>query len=149
MGHVQVAAENDRFLAIESLQIAAEIILPCHPIVQSLQTILRIGRVAAHQEEIVHLKRYHAPFMVVFILANAVGHAEWIVLGKDGRAAIAFLVGIVPITLVAFEGQIELSRLHLRLLKTEEVGIQLLEYLAEALALAGTQAVHIPTNESH
>ena len=87
--------------------------------------------------------------MVVFIPTNAVGHAEWIVLGKDSRAAIAFLVGIVPITLVAFEGQIELSRLHLRLLKTEEVGIQLLEYLAEALALAGTQAVHIPTNESH
>ena len=65
---------------------------------------------------------------------------------EDGGARVAFLLGIVPVRLVSFERQIELSRLHFRLLQAEEVGVERLETLAEALSLAGPQSVHIPTD---
>jgi hypothetical protein len=34
-------------------------------------------------------------------------------------------------------------------LQTEEVGIQTLEYIAEALALASPQSVYVPGNKFH
>ena len=149
VGHVQVAAEDDGLLGIEALEIGLEIILPRHAVVETLKTVLRVGRIAAHQEEVVHLEGDDAPLMVVHVDADAIGDAERFPTGEDGGAGVAFLVGIVPIALVALEGYVELSGLHLRLLKTEEVGIQLLEYLAEALALAGTQAIDVPTDDFH
>ena len=68
---------------------------------------------------------------------------------EDGSTRVALLLGIVPITLVALELQVKLSCLHLRFLQTEEIGIQLTEHLTEALALAGTQTIHIPTDKLH
>ena len=149
MGHIQVAAKDDGLLGIEALEIGQEIVLPRHAIVETLQAILRIGRIAAHQEKAVHLEGDDAPLMVVRIDADAIGDIERLVFCEDGCARIAFLIGIVPIALVALEGHIELSGLHLRLLKTEEVGIQLFEDLTEALALTGTQAIDVPTDEFH
>ena len=75
--------------------------------------------------------------MVVLVDAYAVADGERLVAGIDGGSGIAFLVGIVPEALIAIELQVELSCLHLRLLKAEEVGIHLAEDVAEAFALAG------------
>ena len=149
VGHVQVAAEDDGLLGIEALEIGLEIILPRHAVVEALETVLRVGRVAAHQEEVVHLKRDHTPLMVVHINTDAIGHIQRFLSGENSGATVALLVSIVPIALVALEGYVELSGLHLRLLKTEEVGIQLFENITEAFALTGAQAVHVPTNEFH
>ena len=67
--------------------------------------------------------------------------------GKDGRTAIAFLVGIVPIGCIAIERQVQLTFLHLRLLQTEEVGIQLFESFTEvSFTFASPQSVYIPTD---
>jgi hypothetical protein len=87
--------------------------------------------------------------VVVQVDADAIADAEWLVLREDGRTRVAFLFGIVPERLVALERKIELPCLHLRLLKTEEIGIELTEYLTEALTLAGPQSIHIPTDKFH
>ena len=149
MGHVQVATEDDGFLGIESLKVSLEIVLPRHAIVKALQAILRIRRIAAHEEEAVHLEGDNTPLMVVHIDTNAVGYIEGFVLCEDSGAGITFLIGIIPVALVALEDHIKLSGLHLRLLKTEEVGIQLFEYLTKTFCFAGTQAIDVPTDEFH
>ena len=87
--------------------------------------------------------------MVVLVDTDAIGHAERLVLGEDGRARIAFLLGIVPIGLIALELQVQLTGLHLCFLQTEEVCIQLAEDIAEALALASPQSVDVPRNQFH
>ena len=81
--------------------------------------------------------------------ADAVSDVQRLVARIDGSAGIPFLVGIVPKRLITLELQVELPGLHLRLLQTEEVGIQLTEDVAEPLALTGPQAIHIPTDKFH
>ena len=85
--------------------------------------------------------------MVVLIDADAISHVQWPVLRKNRRTGLAFLIGIVPVALIALKGQV--SGLHFRLLQAEEVGIQLFENLTEALALASTQAIYVPTYKFH
>ena len=82
--------------------------------------------------------------MVVLVDANAVLHRQGFVTREDGSTRVAFLLGVVPVRLVSVELQVQLSLLHLRLLQAEEVGVQQLERLAEAFALAGPQSVDIP-----
>ena len=149
MSHIQVATKNDRLLRIETLEVGTEGIFPRHTIVKTLQAILRVGRIAADEVEIRHLKRNDAAFVVVLIDANTISHTERLVTGKDGSTGITLLIGIVPIRLIALEGQIELSFLHLRLLKTEEVGIQLTENLTESFTLASAKPIYIPTDKFH
>ena len=149
VGHVQIAAEDDGLLLIQAFQVIAKVSLPRHAVVQTLQTVLRIGGIATHQEEVFHLQRHHPTLVIVHLDADAVGHTLRLMLREDGCATVAFLLGIVPIALIALESQIQLSLLHLRLLQTEEVGIKRLEYLTETLALAGSQTVHVPTDKFH
>ena len=87
--------------------------------------------------------------MVVGIYADAVSDVQWLMTGIDGSAGIAFLVGIVSERLVAIELKVELTSLHLRLLQTEEISIQLTEDVTEPLSFTGPQAIHIPRNELH
>ena len=136
MGHVQVATEDDGFLLVEAFQIGTEGILPRHAILKTFQTVLRVWRITANKEKVLHLERDDTPLMVVQVDADAIIDAEWLVLVLDGRTRVAFLIGIVPERLITLKREIELSSLHLRLLKTEEVGIKLTEYLTEALGLA-------------
>jgi hypothetical protein len=149
VGHVAVATEENWLLGIEILEIVTEIILPGHTIVQTLQPVLRVGSVTANEIEIIHLEGYHAALVVVLIDTDAVAYAQGLMLSEDSCAAVAFLVGIVPITVIALIGKVELSLLHLCLLQTEEVGIQLLEDITEALTLACAQTVYIPTDKFH
>ena len=149
VGHVQVTAEDDGLLLVEALEILAEGILPRHAVLQSLQAVLGVRRVTADEEEVCHLEGDDTPLMVVQVDPDAIGYAQGMMLREDSSTGIAFLLGIVPITLVTLEMQIELSCLHLRLLKTEEIGIQLTEHLTEALTLTGAQTVHIPTDKLH
>ena len=48
VGHVQVATENDRLFLVQLQQISPEIVFPAHAIVKPLQSVLRIGRIAAY-----------------------------------------------------------------------------------------------------
>ena len=149
VSHIEVTAEDNGLLGIEPFEIVTEIILPGHTIVQTFQAVLRVGSVTANEIEIVHLEGYHTALMVVLINTYAVAYVQRFMLSEDSRAAVAFLVGIVPITVIALKGEVELSLLHLCLLQTEEVGIQLLEDITEALAFTSAQTVYIPTNKFH
>ena len=149
VGHVQVATEDDGFLLVEALEIPAEGIFPRHTVFQTLQTVLRVRRIAADEEEVGHLKGDNASLVIVQVDTDAIGHAEGLMTREDSGTRVTLLLGIVPITLVTLELQVELSGLHLRLLQTEEIGIQLTEHLTEALALTGTQTIHIPTDKLH
>ena len=66
-----------------------------------------------------------------------------------GRARIALLLCIVPVTLITVKCEIELSGLHLRFLKAEEVSVQSGKSLAESLITAGSQPIDIPRYEFH
>ena len=55
MSHIQVATDNHRFLGIKTLEIMTESILPLHTVLQPFESILRVGSIAGHQIEIVHL----------------------------------------------------------------------------------------------
>ena len=103
VGHVQVATQDDGLLLVELLQVLTEVILPRHAVVQAFQAVLRVGRVAANQIELLHFQRQHTAFMVVEVDADAPLHADGLVAGKDGCARIAFLVGVVPVAVVAGE----------------------------------------------
>ena len=144
VGHVEVAAEDDGFLTVEVHEVGTEVVVPRHAVVEALEAVLRVGRVAVDEEEPGHFKCDDAPFVVVVVDAHAVGDRQGLVPGEDGGAGIAFLLGGVPINVVALEGQVELSGLHLCFLQAEEVGVELCEHIAEALALAGPQTVHVP-----
>ena len=149
VGHVQVATEDHGFLGVEALQVTAEGILPRHAILQALQSVLRVRRITADKEEILHLERHHAPLMVVHIDADAIRHAQGLVLREDGRTRVALLLGIVPVALIALKLQVKLSGLHLRLLQAEEVGIQFTEDVTKPLAFTSPQAIHVPTHKFH
>ena len=149
MGHVHVAADDDGFLLVEPTQISLEVGFPLHAVVQAPQSVLRIGRIDGDEIERGHFERDDAPLVVVLVDADAVADAQRLMAREDGRAAVALLVGVVPIGTVALEVEVELPLLHLGFLQTEEVGIQLFEHIAEAFAHAGSQAVDIPGNEVH
>ena len=149
VGHVQVTAKDDGLLLVETLQVGLEIILPCHTVVQTFQTVLGVRRIAADKEEIRHLQCDDAAFMVMLVDTYAITDAYRLMFRENSRAGIALLVGIVPTRLVSFERKVKLSLLHLRFLKAEEVSIQLTEDFSETLALASPQTIHIPTDKSH
>ena len=87
--------------------------------------------------------------MVVGIDADAVSDVQRLVARIDGSAGITFLVGIVPERLVPLKLKVELPGLHLGLLQTEEVGIQLTEDVAESFSFTGPQAIHVPGDKLH
>ena len=149
MRHIQVATIDDGLLLVQSREIAAQVVFPLHAIVQALEPILRVGRVAAHQEEVVHLQGDESALGVVLLNAHAIGDAQRLMASEDGSTAIALLFGIVPIGGVARYIQVYLSSLQLGFLKAEEVGIQLVECFQKVLAHYGAESVYVPTDEFH
>ena len=136
--HVHIAAYDDGLSGVESVQIGLKVVFPRHAIVESSQTVLRIRRVNIDEIEVFVFKRDDATFVVVLVDADAISHRKRLLSGIDGRAAVAFLVGIVPKRSVAGELKVELSGLHLGLLKAEEVGIERFKCLREVFRDAGT-----------
>ena len=147
--HVHVAADDDGLFLVQRQQIAAEIVLPRHAVRQPPQPVLTVRRIDIHQIEVRHLQRDDAPLAVVLPDAHAVADAQRLQARIDGRPAVPLLLGIVPVRPVARKLQAELTLLQLRLLQTEEIGVQRLESLLEILTHNSPQAVHIPTDKLH
>jgi hypothetical protein len=87
--------------------------------------------------------------MIVEIYTDTILHRQWFVLRKDSCTRIALLLSIVPVGLITIKLQIQLTSLHLRLLKAKEVGTYLIKNTTEALTLASPQSVNIPRNQFH
>ena len=96
---------------------------------------MRVGGIDVDEEELGHFEGDDAPFVVMLIDADAVADAEGLMAGEDGCSGVAFLVGGVPIALIAFELKVHLALLHLCFLQAEKVGVELAEDVAEAFAL--------------
>ena len=149
MRHVQVAAEDHRLLPLQFFQIREEILLPLHPVWQSRQLILGIGRVHRHHIVFRKLRRNDTALLVVLLHANAVGHRQRLLLREHGRARIALLHRIIPVLVISRQIQVDLPLLQLALLNAENIRIHLLKIFQKALLHTGTQAIHIPGNQLH
>ena len=104
MGDVQVSADYDAHLLSfricplgESCQICPEVILPLHPVLQSLQTVLCVRGIDAYKEEILHLQCYDTAFVVMFVDTQPVCYRYRVVLSEHRSSGIALLVRIVPV----------------------------------------------------
>ena len=147
--HIHIATHHHRLAAVQPLQVASEVILPPHAVVQPAKSVLAVGRIYTHEEEVVHLQRNHSALVVMLVDAHPVGDCQRLHAAVDGRSAVALLVGEVPPRAVSRELQVQLTRLHLGLLQAEEVGIKRLEDFTEILPHYGTQAIHVPANQFH
>ena len=85
--------------------------------------------------------------MVVLIDTHAVADGQGRQAGEDGRAAVAFAVGIVPVLFIARQVQVDLAGLELRFLQAEDVGVEGLERIHEAFLHGSPQAVDVPGNK--
>ena len=134
MRHVEVTTYDDRLFGVESLYICEEVILPPHSIFKSLETVLGIRHIYAHKIKVRHLKCDYPSLVIVLFYSDAVCDIHGLVPCEDSRSRIPFLFGIVPIGGISFKFKVELTRLHLCFLQTEEVGVELLEHVGESLS---------------
>ena len=147
MGYVEVSADDDRFFLVQAQQVLTEIVFPFHSVRQAGQLALGIGGIAGHEVIIGKFQGNQAPFVVVFVDAHAVADGQGGQAGEDGRAAVAFAVGVVPVLFIARQVQVDLAGLELRFLQAEDVGVEGLEDIQEAFLHDGPQAVDVPGNK--
>ena len=144
MGHVQVPAVHHRLFGVQFQEVFPQVVLPRHPVVQPCQLVLGIGRVAAHQKEILVLRRDDPSLMPVDILAKVVCHRQRLPSGENSRAGISGLVGAVPESVIALQLKLRLLRPHLRLLQTDDIRVRKGAEGQETFIQTGPQPVHIP-----
>ena len=101
MGHIQIAAGDDRLDRVQRTKAFAESIVPRHTMVDALQAILRVRRIASDKIKIRIFQRDHPALVVEFVDADAVGHGEGLSLREDRRAGIALLLSRAPELLIA------------------------------------------------
>ena len=87
--------------------------------------------------------------MIVLIYAESYLNAERLVLRKNRRARISFLLRLVPVRLIAIKGDVQLAFLHLCLLQAKEVGVYRAEDVSEAFAVDRSQTVYVPRYKFH
>ena len=100
--HVHVAANDDRLHGIKLVQMSLKCVFPLHAVAQPAWLapfyfcLLRVWRINAHEVEVWIFKRDDAAFVVVLLNAKPVDCAQWVVLGVDGCAAVAFALAPKP-----------------------------------------------------
>ena len=144
MRHVQVAAEDDRLFGVQLLQIAAQVVLPLHTVVNARQLVLGVGHVEIDQIKIRVFQRDGAALVVVDVLVEAIAHRQRRRFGPDGRAGVAFFLGAVPILLIAGQLHLSLALLHLCLLQTENIRICLFKKIHKSFLHTCTDSIYIP-----
>ena len=65
MGDIHIAAHHDRLLLIKRTEVPPERVFPLHPVIQTFQPILGIGRVHCHKIKILVFRRYDTPLVVM------------------------------------------------------------------------------------
>ena len=76
MGYVQIAAVDHRLAPVQGHEVLPQVILPLHAVVQPLQPVLGIGRVAADQVKGLVLQGDEPSLMVVLVQIHAIGHSD-------------------------------------------------------------------------
>ena len=109
----QITAEDHGLFTVERCQIIADGGLPLQPVVQPLQTVLRVGRIAGENEAVGIFQCDEPSLMVQRFNADPVADGQRRVLRVDCRAGVALFLGGVPEALVAGEFQSNLFGLRL------------------------------------
>ena len=86
MSNVHVTTYDDWFLGIKCLEICSEVILPCHAVVKSAKTILRVRGIDGNEIELLVFKGDNATFMVMFIYPHTITNAQWGMFSIDSGA---------------------------------------------------------------
>ena len=152
MGHIHIAANQYRLVGLEFLEKIVESPVPLLAIVQAEEFRSGIGRIDIDQKEVRELRGDHPPFGVVLGKAEAVMHCQGRNAGGYGRTGIPFALGRMSVEFVpqhAFEGLLHLFRIGLGLLKTQYVGIAVVQKSVKVLFHHGADAVHVPRNDFH
>ena len=149
MGHVQVAAQNDRLLFVERCEVFAQRVFKRHAVVNSLQFFLRVRRIHRNKIEVVQLCRDHPSLVVKLRLLQTINKLQRLPFQEERSAGIPLLFRAVPELMVALERYICLMRLHLCFLQRQNIRRLLLHKGNKSLAHAGAQPVYIPRNHFH
>jgi len=149
VGNIQVAAEDNGLFGIKSKEIIPEGIFPCHAVFEPCELTLGVGSIHIHKIKIGILKGDDSSLGIVLGNADAVGNAHGLMLCENARTGIALFLGAVEIQLITGIGKVQLVGLKFGLLNAEEVCIDEVEKIREALRKAGSESVYIPRYESH
>ena len=144
MRHIEVTADDHRFLGLELSEIVPEHILPLAAVVQPGQLCLGVGGVDGHQPELRVLQGDDPALLVMLLDAQAVPHRNRLPLGKDSGARIALALGTVPVLMIAGGIHFGLTGLHLGFLDAEKVRVLLPEEVQKSLVQTGPDAIDIP-----
>ena len=124
MGHVQVAAVDDRLNLVQLHEVLPQGVLPLHAVVQPLELVLGVGGVTAHQVKFLILQGDEPSLVVVLVFPHSVAHRNGLVGGKDGGPGVPLLLGGVPVLQNPLpQVHVGLALLHLGLLQAAEVGL--------------------------
>ena len=149
MCHIKVTTNDNRFLFIQFQQIAAEIILPLHAIIQTGQPILRVWRINRYQIKVFQLQCNHTPLMIVLLLRQTVRHTQRLLFTENSRSRVAFFLRTVPVLVITRQIQFQLPSLHFCFLQTEKICIHFMEKIHKSFSHTGPQAVYIPGYQFH
>src|SRR5699024_10200885 len=149
VSHIEITAKNNRFFLIQAVQIRKESILPLHPIRKTRQFILRIRRIDGYQVISRILQGNHPSFLIVLFLVDSAAYRQRFLSGKNSRAGISFLYGIIPVLIISRQIHLNLPFLQLALLYTENIRVKLPEYIHISFIHTGSQSVDIPGNQFH
>ena len=87
--------------------------------------------------------------MVVFVNSQAVSYTQRADARKNSGSGIAFLFGVVPITLVPFKFEVDLSFLQLRFLQAKAVCIESSEDFFKTFLTASSETIDVPRYKFH
>ena len=149
MGHVQITADQHRFLRVQFKQIVAERIFPHLPVRQPGQSILGVGRVHIYQIKLRELTGDDTAFVVMLVDTETVRNGKRLFLREHSRTGITFFLRAVPVFKIVGEIKGRLFPLHLGLLHAEDIRVRRRHKIRKAFGHTGPQPVHIPGNQFH
>ena len=117
--------------------------------VDARQLVLRVRRVDADEPILGKLARHDAPLGIQVRKAQAMEHLQRLFLREHRRTGIALLLRIAPKLAILRQIQRRLTRLQLRFLQRNDIGVELAHDILEALLQNGAQTVHIPRDHPH
>ena len=144
MRHVQITADDHRFLSVQPPDIGAKIILPLQAVFQTGEATLGVGGIHVHQLKFIVFQRDDPAFLVMFRHAHAVGNRQRLNPRKNGRAGIPLLYGAVPKLFIADKADFRLPGLHLGFLDADDIGVRGGEKISKPFVQTGPESIDIP-----
>ena len=149
MGHVEVAADDNRLFPVQFRQVGAKGFVPGHAVFQPLQSVLRVGGIDCDQVEPGKFQCDGATFSDMRLISDVVGDGERFHSGKDCRTGISLLLGGMPVLTITGKCKIDLVRLQFGLLQAEKISVKGLKAFHKPLLHTGPQPVNVPGDKFH